>query len=263
MARSVLDPHANDIIRKYSNGVTAGKLAKEYGCTVTTVTNLLKKAGVRPHLGRGELDEFVKADEARVVAMFRAGERPSVILDSLERSRSKSWLYQCLHRNGCDLRGLGDWRPSEETTLKVALMRQEGGAMNRAEQCVYDMLVNAGFIPEPQIALGTKNIDFLIRSHAVAVEVCGRGTFYKYIRDGWMAERIRNCAKAGWHTYVLAGVDVSDFSKMGIEDLCAWLDFMKRQPAARRQYRMIRGSSELLATGCSDDNHFSFIPAAE
>ena len=102
--------------------------------------------------------------------------------------------------------------------------------------------------------LGIGVVDFVIPTHAVAVEVNLRGTFGRYVAEGWFTQRIKECAHRGWHFYVFGGRDTSDITADAIQDIAAWLDFLNRSPASRRQYRVVWGGTELLTTGCSDDD---------
>lgn len=254
--------HANDIIFKYNSGISATAIAKEYKSTTTTVTNLLKKANAMPVLKRGQSDIHIDRDEALVVKFFNNGMRPSQILAALN-GRSKSWLYQVFKRNNLALRGLDNWKPTNEQVEKHAITKQRNAILNNSEKFVYDSLVKAGYSVTPQFAIGRNNIDMVIHSHSIAIEVVCRGTFALYSRNGWFIERIKQCSDIGLHTYIIVATDSTKLISHGIDDMLAWIDFTHRQKAVRRQYRMVRSPFELLATGCSDSNDIATVLSPE
>lgn len=259
-----LAAHADDILSRYRNGESAASLAREYQATTTTVTSLLKKLGVMPSLQRGEADATVRSDATLAANLFVSGVRPCDIYSKLSKPRSKSWLYSVLKKTGGSLRGLGNWRPSGEMVERMSKTRERNGKMNRAERTLCALLAESGIEAKAQVSLGRGNADFVIPSHSVAVELLGRGTYRLYIRNGWIEKRIRELRERGWHAYfmvVTATRGADGIARHGIDDLLAWLDFMKRQPAVRRQYRMVRCPGELLAAGCSDDHQFPFVEA--
>lgn len=257
MATPKLALHANDVIFQYKAGTSAAEIGRRYGVTTTTVTALLKSVGVMPALPRGVKDERIGADAERAVSLFQSGVRPSEILGAIPRS--KSWLYGVLRSAGCDLRGLDGWTPTDDQVCRKASAIEQAGRLNPTEQLVADLLAKAGFKVTPQMAVGRYNIDLAIHSHSVAIEVNCRGTFPMYARTGLFADKIKELANRGWHTYVLVAQDFAAIEQHGIDDMIAWVDFSQRQKAVRRQYRMVRCPFDLLAAGCSDSDDLAGI----
>lgn len=251
MSREKLAFYRNDIIRDYSNGVSASELGRRFNVSTTTITRMLKGAGVMPTLGRGE--HMRRADEQTIICEFNRGMKPVEILTRYDVS--KSALYAILNRAGVDLRGHVEEHRTTAELIHLANLREQRGVCNENEQAFQSLLAEGGFDSKAQVALGIGVIDFVIPSHSVAVEINLRGTFNKYITDGWFVNRIKECANRGWHFYVFGGRDARDINHNTIQDIYAWLDFLNRSPASRRQYRVVWGGTELLATGCSDDNN--------
>ena len=135
--------------------------------------------------------------------------------------------------------------------------------MNANEQRFFDILTAKGYQPRPQVAMGTGSVDFLIPSLAVAVEVGLRGTTCRYVASGYLERRIRDCANRGWHCYIFIGQNADSICEDAMQDIFAWLKFIGGSPASRRQYRMVWGATELLAAGCSDDEHIAIISPGE
>lgn len=250
MTRLKLAAHADDIIRDYESGVSAIKIAKAYNTTTTTVTSLLKKLGRMEARPRGwtSAENIAKANKA--VQLFNNGVRPSEIIKQI--GIPKNTLYKRLHQAGCDLRGLDGWELPDESREAIAISKQINGVMNESEQLIYDRLVTSGYDVIPQLAVGKYNVDLSIRECSVAIEICCRGTFRGYVNESRLAKRVKKLGESGWHTYVLVAEDFADISRIGIDDMLAWLDFTKRSPTILREYRVVRGSHDLLAAGKSN-----------
>lgn len=252
-----LAAHRNDIITKYTNGASASSIGREYGVTTTTVTRILKGSGVMPALGRGAATK--RRDESEIIAAFQNGMTPTAIRVTFRVS--KSGLYSILNRCGVELRGHTDRFITDAQKTVIAQAREISAHCNPSEQMFRDILESRGIKTRAQVAIAGGNVDFVLPDFSIAVEICFRGTFNKYIANGWLAQRIRDCANRGWHTYVLGAADSGGFTDHAIEDVIAWCKFLDRSPPSRRQYRVVWGGTELLAAGCSDDDKFTLVNA--
>jgi hypothetical protein len=259
--RSCLAQHANNIFFQYRNGVSARQIAKEYSVSVSTVTDFLKNHGIMPALKRGESDDRNYADRDTAIKLFNNGVRPHQIIKEL--NRSKSWFYSLSKANNLNLRGQNHNVPTSIQLSKGYSSKQASAYMTEAEQLLYDSLILAGYTPTPQYAIGGGNVDFVIDNLSIAIELCCRGTTSLYLRSGYLTDRIKELGKLGWHVYILYTRDANELRRHGIDDLSIWLEFIKRQPASRRQYRMIRSSGELLSVGCCDSNNLTGVETAE
>jgi hypothetical protein len=259
MARRKLAAHVNDIISKYRNGTSAAALAREYQCTTTTVTSQLRKFGVMPHVRRNERHPDSAKDAAEAVRLHNSGIGPIEI--GRRFGRSRGWVFDALRDGGCTLRGHTGQQPTREQLLAAAAGREANpdACTRTTENVIADALSSAGYNVSHQMAIDTGNVDLTIPAISVAVEVCCRGTFGLYLSNGWIERRIRQLGECGWHTYVLGTFDTATAVADGIDDMLAWLEFLRRQPTARRQYRVVRRNVDLLACGCSDDKHFPFV----
>lgn len=263
MALRRLASHLNDIIKLYRSGSSAASIARKYGVTVTTVTTELRKVGVMPLVKRGERSPESQSDAVVALQWFHEGVYPSHIARRL--NRDKGWLYNVLREGGVELRGHSTQKPTHEQLILAAKSREDAGeSIARPTELFYgNLLKNAGYEIKYQIAVGTGNVDLLIPSASVAVEVCCRGTFNLYRANGWLEKRIRELGERGWHTYILGTVDAQTAIADSTTDIFYWLEFLGRQPTNRRQYRVVWRNSHLVACGCSDDEHFSFVMPLE
>lgn len=249
-----LNPHTNDIIKLFNSGVSAAEIARRFDTTTTTATSFLTKLGLWTPRKRGA--KHIHSEEA--VELFRSGEAPFLIQKKL--GISKSCFYSIAKRAGIDLRGHVGYAPSEDQLRKSAKTRQKNVTMHPNEQIVFDRLTNAGINVIPQFAFNTQILDFFLPDLNIAVEITGRGTYCKYLRNGWFVDRIKNLGESGSHIHVIAYGD--DIGEESIRDLIAWVEFLRATPTPCRQYRMVRGNGEVIATGKSDCVHLPAILAS-
>lgn len=251
MTRLKLGAFTDDITLRYKNGESAGSIARHYKTTTTTTTGFLKKIGIY------KSRVFSEKAKQEIINLFESGTKPSQIL--IIAGISKSTLYAILNANACDLRGQDGYIPEYHSKVKGAQSRERNGLMNEAEQYVFDRLGESNFEVTPQKAVGTYNIDLAIDSHSIAIEVCCRGSFSKYLRDGTYADRIIKLGECGWHVYILANVDSECVRRDGIDDMLAWINFTKTNPTIAREYRMVRGAFDLLACGKIESNNLPAV----
>src|SRR5208282_635302 len=172
---------------------------------------------------------------------------------------SKSWLYDLLRQHGATLRGLDNWHPDDAQRLKQSLTRESQAKAEPSEKFVADALNKHHYDVKHQVALYFGNIDLVIPSESVAVEILTRGVFGTYMRNGWIKDRIAKCGDRGWHAYFLGAFDTQSIISCGINDLLAWIEFLRRAPTIRRQYRVIWGGCDLLACGCTDNENITIV----
>jgi hypothetical protein len=258
---SILDEFFDDILCDYKSGMSASVIARKYKTTITTTTSFLKRHAGFQHFGRGQCNKVSKHDIKKIADLYRSGARIKEI--SKQTGRSKSTVFSAINSLGISHRGLVDYSPSAEAQLKHAITKERNGKLNDAEQYVFDQLKLAGFECVPQARFGIYNMDIAIPCASIAVEVTCRGTFGAYSRAGHFAKRIKKLSEFGWHTYFAISADASTLRVDGINDLIEWVKFCQRSPAIARQYRMVRSSGNLLATGCSDCNQISSVLSLE
>lgn len=252
-----LGAFSDDIARRYRNGDSATNIAKAYKVSTTTVTNFLRKIGLMEYIPRGYVSNKIKEAQKESIKLFKEGVRPSEIIKTT--GISKTVFYDLAKKEGLDLRGLDGWTMSKEQLTKCAKTKEFTGLLNKTEKFVFDSLESAGFSVTPQAFIDGKNADLAIHSHSIAIEVCCRGTFRKYINDGSLSKRIKQFGESGWHVYVLVSHGFDSTVANGIDDMLAWVDFTKRSPTFLREHRVVRSPFDLLATGKIDCDNLSAI----
>ncbi|MCX5598449.1 hypothetical protein OOK29_09890 [Streptomyces phaeochromogenes] len=109
----------------------------------------------------------------------------------------------------------------------------------------------------PQKAVGPYNVDFTVGP--IAVEVLG-GNWHAYKPEH--AQRTPYLLNAGWHVLFVWDLKKAPLCIEAAEYVLAWAQQTSGNPAAVRQYRVIRGDGQLTASGCADDQHFPLVPAS-
>ena len=263
MTRVKLAAHLNDIIRRHRNGESAASLARDFGVSTTTVTTALERVGVRRKPIRGEPITLTSDVRDKVLNLFAEGMQPIAIAEAM--GHSKSTVYQILKHGKAKLRGHVDSFVSPESVAAISRTVEANAEIHvwPAEEKVAEMLTERGFDPVHQMSIEIGNVDLAIPSCSVAVEVCARGCYSKYMASGWFERRIRELGKRGWHSYFILARDAETITLDGVDDLCLWADFLRRQPTARRQYRVVWRAADLLATGCSDQQDIAVVMPSE
>lgn len=116
------------------------------------------------------------------------------------------------------------------------------------------LLEDRGIVVTHQRAIGPYNCD--LAAEPVAVEIFGGNWHFSGRHLARTPERFRYLMKAGWH--VLAVVVSEDTPPQPLADYIArYIKRARRNPAARREYRVIRRGGQTLAAGGVDDDNVS------
>jgi hypothetical protein len=114
--------------------------------------------------------------------------------------------------------------------------------------------VTTKVISIPQLAVGPYNIDLAIGN--VAVEVDGRGG--KPLSRPDTRQRVEDLLNRGWNVYyIVIYPKVTYPPRRVLKDLVPFLEAANRTPARRREYRVVRSSGELMASGRGYIDHLS------
>lgn len=269
------------LVREYSAGRLIKDLASELGVHRATVTARLTAAGITTRWK-------IAVDDSRVRALYESGESVKSIAASLEVAREV--VRKALVREGVHIRGhreAGVLKWSQYTTVqrraimsaphaavhgkpasmsrKIALARTiEARQLHRSpsEIVLQGMLEARGIHTLPQQAIGPYNCD--LGASPVAVEVFG-GNWHWHGRHLLVApERFRYILNAGWHILavrVTGGRRSEPLTDETADYIAAFIQHARRNPALRREYRVIRGTGELIAAGGGDDDEITIIPA--
>jgi very-short-patch-repair endonuclease len=146
---------------------------------------------------------------------------------------------------------------SEANRLRFRDYRQRGIAtrqahlsMGRGETEFCSMLEARGYNPIRQLVVGRYNLDLVIPS--VAVEVHWRSDHpFRRLFD---RERVKYITNLGWHM-IFVWVDASHpLTENAAENVVAFAQIAQRNPPGIGNYRVIRGTGEIVAEGCGNIN---------
>lgn len=258
--RMKLKEYVDDVIEMYQNGMSCCAIARHYSTTTTTVTSLLIKYGVMPYVSKADRSKGREAKMAKIAELYQQGFSPKEIQAQGFHSQL---FYEAIRKYGLELRGQpkGPGAHPVENTLKMMETRERRGVLVMPSEAVVGDFLRDGGIENFvfQKAIDCYGADLAITNPRIAVECVCRGTFAMYFKGGKATEKIKKFGSFGWHVYMLVAQDLANIKCGGVADLIAWAKFLKSSPTERRQYRVFRCGTELLACGCCDDNHLADV----
>jgi uncharacterized protein (DUF433 family) len=249
-------PRRNDIdttlvVSAYEAGQSLRKLATTYHTDTDVIKRILTGAGINTrgmkeakaaqfHLRGEHGSRWIKIDIDTLTSEYLSGASASDLAS--EYGVSKDTIER-------RLRPLGIMRtPGRSTNReKIAKTRQQDiVGIGRFEDEIFESLSARGYNPVRQHAVGSRNIDVSI--HPIAVEI-----WFSSLRpdnDAYCRERIVDLADAGWNVaYVFISRHTHTLNERVMDQLISWHEVFKTNPTSRREYRVIRGTGELLAAG--------------
>lgn len=147
---------------------------------------------------------------------------------------------------------------SRAVNAATALTREaRGEPESNGEVKLLGWLRERGQDPRCQVAVDAYNLDFTLAN--VAVEVLG-GEWHRY--KIVHQTRTKVILDAGWHVLFVWDVPNYPISSAAADYAVAFAEESRRDPAAVREYRVIRGDGEFIASGRADDYQLTYIPAA-
>ena len=156
---------------------------------------------------------------------------------------------------------LGRRQSLEERIGRALTVQARTVIRSKYEISLREMLTAAGVETIPQQAVGPYNCD--LGAFPIAVEVFGGNWHFFGTHASRAPERLRYFLDRGW-SVVMVVVSRDNPLDQGGADYCrTFIEQTRSNPTARREYRMIRGTGELLASGYLDGDHITVISAPE
>lgn len=272
-------PQIAYLIKAYRAGATTKQIADELGVSLGTVYARLRRHQVPIRSSRHSLpvDTLVslyasgisenalaaRYGVSRPVIRRRLAEAHVTIRDPLAANRlmmrGRSGEENRRNTEAAHRASRGR-HPSLEERMKVARGRQRTGAgASPTEGRLAAMLLDRGIATIAQQAIGPYNCD--LGAAPVAVEIFG-GDWHWHGRHLLRTpERFRYILNAGWHIIVIhVTIRRHPLTAEAADDVAAFIQQARRDPAARREYRMIRGTGEFVTAGSFDDDPSAIIP---
>jgi transposase-like protein len=233
--RGFRDSDVRPLHAEYLRGASSVDLAKRLGCHSSTLRNVFKRAGL-------------PVRDARAAHIVH-----NAALPASERSRRAAAAHEAV-------RGV---KHSAEQLRARALRREAAPPpMPSTERRVAGVLRRMGNALRYQRACGPYNIDLAI-GDAIAVEVFGGGWHASGRHAARYPKRTRYLLDRGFDV-VIVWVEQAyrDGWIHALHHVIADLQRADRDPAAPRQYRVIRRRGEVLS-GDANDHDFPLVPPSE
>jgi DNA-binding transcriptional ArsR family regulator len=220
---------------------------------------------------------------ALLAERYRAGESVLALAEAFDVSRSI--VRRHLEAEGVELRSHGaaglvraarecpQWRrdqlaaaraaagkyprDAEAASTRRAITRENLAAQTgRGEILMHAWLLERGLPVVAQKAVGKYNVDLAVTP--VAVEILGGGWHAAKASHGVRTPYILN---QGWNLAMVWNYEGrSALTEHAADSVVAYLQEVRRDPAATGQYRVISGDGETLATGSVDGDEYALVP---
>lgn len=222
MARERLNIDVEDLVERYVGGESEKALGLRYGVNRTSIRSRLVAAGIAI---RGQR-------EANVLRMRREGpEGRALLLASAHAAR----------------RGTHD--PPERVLARTKVRARNNAdktwLVGAGEADLRLWLRHRGLLMTPQLAVGPYNLDLARRP--IAVEVAAINNMPLHV-PRWR-QRSKYLAEHGWAICYVWVTDAHRLTKAAANEVIAFNKFAQGHPPAAGQYRVVRGSGEVVATG--------------
>lgn len=289
MARKRTDIDMDDVIRRYLAGQSVRELAALYQCSEALLHKRLKEAGVSRSPREARILSAAKQPEPpyvdEIVRRYLAGERQYDIAAALGLNQASvsRWIIKRgvnISRSEALQRRYARMTPEERRALaakahdavrgvkrtpedlaKRALSKQRSRAhVSEAEIILAGWLKERGISVIHQQAVGPYNAD--LGAFPVAVEVFG-GQWHAHGRHAArLPKRTHYFFDQGWNVYIIwVNALHHPLTPDVTEDLVAFIERSRRDPSFRRQYRVVWGNGQFIASGSADDDHLTLIPS--
>ena len=269
MTRPIELPNLDHFIERYRAGVSLKQLAKEAGCSRDVFYRLFRRHGVTlRNRSEAEIIKWagIKTDPAAVAGQCGAAWQAADAKDANIERRILSLYRSGLTSKRAIAKQTGAGLSNISRLLRKHGIRDDARPLRRAvgkigiagaELPLADELLKLGVDFIHQAAVGRRNLDFGFPQVRVGVEIVRRHwNDAKSLRR----ERLEEIFGQGWRLFVIydpnhLGIDFARCAQR----LVAYLDQVRRQPAAPGQYGMVRGNGEPVPEARAQLHHFSRV----
>ncbi len=254
------DSNVEDAVNAYLEGANVLVAARAHHVGSARLSGELKKRGLMRPVGHAQPATVVKRMEnyginsAEVAALYRAGVSEKALAEKYRTSRQV--IAARLRVEGVERRDRSaaqQLRIDSMTDAEIGLLvRNMHLAFEADGEDVLDTMLRArGLNPVPQLPTGRYNIDRAVLPVAMEVHARRHDPLDRAHRGGYERKRIHNLTDWGWHVHYIwtPGGVISDAAA---DDAVAFYERVKGAPAAPGEYRVVRGSGELVASGRGD-----------
>lgn len=261
MSRKANDTDLNNAVRDYIAGEGIESLAQRYHTGDRRLKELLTSLG----LFRSIKERYtISSRKGSAKRRARLPIAPDTVASRYLCGESEKALAFAFGTNRNVIRarliatGISPRNRSEAQTLRMTdidargmTTRQAHFAFGRGETELADRLTECGMTLTRQMVIHNYNVD--IASPPVAVELHARTTNPMGRAQAFRErKRIKQLTDWGWHVIYIWVSPGHILTDRAIKDVVTFTQTANRNPAGIGQYRVIRGSGELVASGCGD-----------
>jgi hypothetical protein len=209
----------DEIINLYQSGISENAISKKFGVARTAIRNRLETSGI--HIRNQSESEKLKWSK------MTTKERKKQVKSANDKIRSMPKSYHV------------------KLSIKQAITKEKSlSKVGAFEQLFIDELKSRGFNPIPQKAVYVYNVDIAIGNTAIEIHVnSGNPESIPAYR-----KRIVNLLKRGWNV-IYVKITKDAFIDIATDQICSFIDFCKSNKSIGSQYRVIRGTGNLISSG--------------
>ena len=219
------DLDVNDLVNRYLAGESEKALADSLGVSRTVIRRRLIETDT-PIRGRSEAETLKWAR-----------------MSETERARQVTAAHMASRGRTASTRERIRIAATVETNWRSHITPDEDRLLGWLEARGVDVV--------PQQQVHVYNCD--LGTFPVAVEVFGGNYHWMGRHKARLSERFRCFFDAGWHVLVVHVTANHPLSESAANHIVTYLESARRNPSARREYRMIRGESEPMLICTEND----------
>ena len=240
MAPKTKPVDAQDAVKAYVAGESCQSIARRYGVTPDRIRLILKKANV----------PIRDMSESRKVMWDKR--------DPAERRAVLARTHAATVGRMSEFAKRAAGKPKSTKQLRaLAHARWENlSVVGTGEELMASWLAARGLVFSPQLAVDRYNLDLALLP--VAVEIHVRPNNPLHFPPSF--ERMKHLTNRGWHVVYLWVTKRHFLSAAAADDIVTFYQIAKADPSPIGQYRVIRGSGELVAAGRGDLDEIALIP---
>lgn len=295
MARKVFLANADNIVEEYLSGASEKVLAERNSVSTGTIKKILlsrqvQRRGPREatvlrnsQLPVGHRDRTKVALPGKIVSDYLAGASEKAI--AAREGVSRSVIRKILLRNGVSVRNCSAAQFVRVAHLTVEERRRMAARAHAStigrkvsfeslcrrartnqtklshvsdfENRFADMLRKRGLTFQMQTAVGPYNCDFT--SGSVAVEIFGGNGHFTGRHHKRSEKRFNYLINAGFHVLIVVITRARPLTTAAADYIVAFANGASSDPSTPREYRVIGGGAQEMASGCANDGKFAAV----
>lgn len=217
----------------YKSGMSVNAISKQLGVSRRTVDFALRKRGITT---RNQSES-----EKHKWSQMSAEQRQKQVAKAHETVRN---LPREFFKQGSIKQAIA----KEKSLAKVGFLEKE----------FFDLLGDFGFLVKQQVAFGPYNIDLAVGNTAIEIHINSANPHsHAYYR-----KRVVSLLKGGWHV-IYVKISSKIFIDRAANQVARLINISQGNESLVRQYWMVRGSGELVATGCLNGDDLACVAALD